>query len=253
MIQREKKHDDASKEEIRARTWERLFDEKISQKPFGRIPPFEGQNRAAERLRRWPLYRETTCVMIPPDEALFQVRLNAMRDMKRLLMASPGLREGFYELRSQTIPDGSWPHAVRTTGMTRYGRKLPAETKALGRVDLLITGAVAVDERGGRVGKGHGYFDLEYGILRQLGCIAEETPVVGLVHDTQIIKNVPIERGDVALDWIVTPDDIIQCAPGQPKPLGIPWERLSQREIRRIKPLWEIRIKESAPPIDSPK
>jgi 5-formyltetrahydrofolate cyclo-ligase len=228
------------KEELRRRIWNLMAEEGFSDRPHGRIPRFHGQNRAAERLRRWPIYRQARCLMVPPDEALFQVRLNALRDGKRLLMATPGLRDGFYELAPAGIPSGRWPQAVRTSGVLRHGRRLATRGETLGKVDLLVTGAVAVDRGGGRVGKGHGYFDLEYGILRHLGCVDEETPVVGLVHDSQIISQAPLGAGDVPLDGILTPERFFLCTERGPKPEGIPWERLSPKEIRRTRPLWEI-------------
>lgn len=228
------------KETLRKRIWDRMAGRGLSQRPHGRIPPFRGQNRAAERLRRWSLYRQARCIMVPPDEALFQVRLNALRDGKRLLMATPGLREGFYELAAASVPSGRWPQAVRTSGVLQHGRRLHTRLADLGEVDLLITGAVAADVQGRRVGKGHGYFDLEYAILRHLGCVGEKTPVVGLVHESQIIPEAPFGDGDVAVDWIVTPERILSCSAREAKPDRIPWERLSQKEIRRMRPLWEL-------------
>jgi 5-formyltetrahydrofolate cyclo-ligase len=179
--------------------------------------------------------------MVSPDEALLQVRLNALQDGKRLIMASPGLREGFYELTGQDLPLSHWSRAVRASGVQALGRRLGTSRGAVGRVDLLITGAVAVDVAGRRVGKGKGFFDLAFAILDHLGCIEEETPMVGLVHERQILPGVPCSPGDVPLDWIITPERCIPCQGRGPRPNGIPWERLSFRQIRQMRPRWEIR------------
>jgi 5-formyltetrahydrofolate cyclo-ligase len=230
-----------TKDAIRRHMWDILAAEHLSVEPYGRIPPFEGQNRAAERLRRWPQYRGARCLMVVPDEALLQVRANAIGDGKRLIVATPNLKDGFYLLDARGIPSGRWMRAVRPSGVQEHGRRLTTSRDAVGTIDLLITGAVAVDLRGGRIGKGRGFFDLEYGILRQIGCIGPETPVVGVVHDSQILDRVPTEEGDVSLDWIVTPERILPCQGGEPKPEGIPWGRLTDREIRQMRPLQELR------------
>jgi 5-formyltetrahydrofolate cyclo-ligase len=178
--------------------------------------------------------------MVPPDEALFQVRFNALMDRKRLLLASPGLREGFFVLTADSLPPRRWLHAVRSGGIARFGKRVSAHPGSLGRVDLLITGAVAVDPRGGRLGKGMGFFDLEYAILREMGSVSQKTPVVALVHEAQLLPSVPMEEGDVPVDWIVTPERILPCKPVVAKPEGIPWGRIPRRDLRRIRPLWEL-------------
>ncbi len=181
-----------TKDAIRRQIWDMLAAGRSPVDPYGRIPLFEGQNRAAERLRRWPLYRGAQCLMVAPDEALLQVRANALRDWKRLVVATPGLDDGFYLLDAREIPPGHWMRAVRASGVREHGRRLITSREGLGSIDLLITGAVAVDEHGGRIGKGRGYFDLEYAILRQIGCAGEETPIVGILHESQILAQVPV-------------------------------------------------------------
>ena len=47
-----------------------------------------------------------------------------------------------------------------------------------GRFDLLVTGASAVSMEGVRFGKGHGFFDLEWGMFTDVGIVDEATPVV---------------------------------------------------------------------------
>jgi len=229
-----------NKDTIRRYVWDILAAEHLSVDPYGRIPPFDGQNRAAERLRRWPRYREAQCLMVVPDETLLQVRANALRDGKRLVVATPNLEDGFHLLDARAIPPGRWMRAVRPSGVREHGRRLPTSRDGLGNIELLITGAVAVDASGGRIGEGKGYFDLEYGILRHLECIGEETPLVGVVHECQILAQVPTEASDVSLDWIVTPERILPCQGGIPRPEGIPWDRLTPRQIRNMRPLWEI-------------
>lgn len=220
-----------TKAEIREGIWRKLG-------APGLIPPFEGAGRAAERLRRLPEYRGARTIMVPPDQAQLQVRINALMDGKDLIAASPGLREGFFLLRREDIHPRDWARACRASGIPQFGK--PLSLGKVGKVDLMVTGAVAVGLNGGRLGKGKGYFDLEYAILRELGAVGEETPVVAVVDDLQVLQQVPVQEGDVTMDIIVTPNKVIRVDERLPRPEGIEWERLSPQTIRRMKPLWEL-------------
>ena len=208
--------------------------------PYGRIPPFPGQNKAAERLRRTTLYKESRSVMVPPDRAQLQVRINLLQDRKRLIMATPGLRDGFYEIPNSRLPPALWAKAVSSVGVTRYGRKLDTTLGEIGRVDMLVTGAVAVSLQGDRIGKGTGYFDLEYMIFREIGSAGEKTPVIAIVDDLQIFEELPWEDKDVSIDLIVTPTAPISVHHPRPRPQGIDWLSLQPRQIRRMRPLREL-------------
>ena len=231
---------DPNKEALRNRIWDKLAGAGIAKDPYGRTPEFEGRNRAAERLKRWPVYREARRLMVTPDEALLQVRLNALGDRKRLITASPGLKEGFFELDAKNIKVKDRVRAAKAGGISVFGRKLSTDEADLGRIDLLVTGAVAADRNGGRLGKGKGFFDLEYAILRVLGCIDKNTLVVAVVHEEQIVESVPMEKGDVPVDRIVTPDEIVSCRGGIEKPAGLPENRITERDIKRIGPLYRL-------------
>jgi len=179
--------------------------------------------------------------MVPPDQAQLQVRVNAVMDGKRLIMATPGLRDGFYLLERRGIRTKDWVRAARSSGVRQFGKRLATSKHEIGQVDLLVTGAVAVGLQGGRVGKGSGYFDLEYTILREIGSVHEDTPIVALVDDVQVCDEVPLEEHDVAVNYIVTPTRIIKAGRFQRSSMRIRWERLEERRIRRIRPLREMR------------
>jgi len=203
----------------------------------GLIPPFEEGGRAAERLRYLPEYRSSRRLMVPPDQAQLQVRINALMDGKELIAASPGLREGFFLIRRDFLKPRDWAKALKGSNIARYGRPLPIGE--IGKVDLLVTGAVAVGLNSGRIGKGKGYFDLEYAILREVGAVGENTVIVAVVDDSQVLEEVPVEEEDVSVDIIVTPTRTLRLE-HLPRPEGIRWERLPLRLIRRMKPLWEL-------------
>lgn len=54
------------------------------------------------------------------------------------------------------------------------------------KLDMYVVGSVAVSKLGQRIGKGHGYIDLDFGILTQLGVITKDTIVVTTVHEIQV-------------------------------------------------------------------
>jgi 5-formyltetrahydrofolate cyclo-ligase len=81
------------------------------------------------------------------------------------------------------------------------------------RPDLIVTGCVAVDREGNRLGKGGGYGDNEITLFKSnFGNI----PVVTTVHDTQIVDEVPTGKGDVKVDIIVTPKTVIRISSTSP-------------------------------------
>lgn len=69
-------------------------------------------------------------------------------------------------------------------------------------MDLVIVPAVAFDGKGGRVGRGKGYYDR---LLN--GCNATKI-VVG--YPFQLIEEVPAEEHDIKMNYIVTPDKFIE-------------------------------------------
>ncbi|MBN1254976.1 MAG: 5-formyltetrahydrofolate cyclo-ligase [Deltaproteobacteria bacterium] len=214
--------------------------ERLSLTPQGTIPTFPDQNKAAERLRRLEIYKRADTVMVPPDQAQLQVRINAVMDGKRLIMASPGLRDGFYLLHKSEIKARDWKDAARSSGVRRFGKKLATTHFEIGTVDLMATGAVAVGLKGGRIGKGSGYFDLEYMILREIGSVDEITPICALVDDCQVLKEVPMEAKDVAVDLICTPTRIITTERPLSRPTKIPWGLLNEKYIKGMRPLREL-------------
>jgi 5-formyltetrahydrofolate cyclo-ligase len=215
----------------------------MSADAHGTIPTFPGQNKAAERLRGLMSYQRAGTIMVPPDQAQLQVRVNALLDGKRLIMATPGLRDGFYLLHKGEIKVRDWKQAARSSGVRRFGKRLDTTRQEIGAIDLLVTGAVAVDLKGGRIGKGSGYFDLEYMILQEIGSVNEGTPIIALVDDLQVREEVSMERKDVAVDFICTPTRVIQIERHLERPSKILWDLLAERTIKGMRPLKELRKK----------
>jgi 5-formyltetrahydrofolate cyclo-ligase len=105
----------------------------------------------------------------------------------------------------------------------------------------MVTGASAVSHNGVRFGKGHGYFDMEWGMFTDLAIADEATPVVAVVHDTQVVeRDLTPGPTDILVDYISTPTRFLAVQRG-PRPCGITWPMLSEERIGHIPPLRELR------------
>lgn len=82
---------------------------------------------------------------------------------------------------------------------------------------------------------------MEFAILRETGAITDATPIVTTVHPLQIIDEVPMSEHDVPVDFIITPDRVIETAHLYQKPQGIIWGLLSSDAFKQMPILTELR------------
>lgn len=176
-----------------------------SSRPEGGIPYFPDCGLACERLRAFTPYRQAAIVFIAPDQVLAQARLNALNDTKLLIVATPGLRQGFVEFDPRKLRFHQRRAVVTSSELARAGTALSSNQLRRMAIDLFVTGSVAVDLEGNRLGKGAGFFDLEYSLLAELGAVAPGAIVVTVVAEDQIVQQVPVDDADVPVDSIVTP------------------------------------------------
>jgi 5-formyltetrahydrofolate cyclo-ligase len=229
-----------SKTHLREEIWNIMQEKGLCEAPHGTIPTFPGQNRAAERVRRLEEYALATTVMVPPDRPQLQVRVNAVMDGKRLIVATPGLRDGFYVFERERLRVKDCVRGLRSSGLKRFGAPLDTSLSAVGKIDLVITGAVAVGLNGDRIGKGSGYFDLEFAVLGEIGSVEETTPIIAVVDEVQLRDQLPFEPHDVGVDWIVTPVRIIRVEDRRQRHIGIWWNRLEDSRLRRMRAVREV-------------
>jgi 5-formyltetrahydrofolate cyclo-ligase len=71
------------------------------------------------------------------------------------------------------------------------------------RIDIAILPGVALDEKGGRIGSGEGYYD------RFLPRLPITTRKVALAYECQIVQQIPMESHDKHVDIIITEERII--------------------------------------------
>jgi len=229
------------KSAIRKMVWDRLERERASLPPkpiYGRIPNFKGADVAAQRLRELREYIEASSIKVSPDSPQYWVRYFALLYGKTVIMPTPRLRGGFVVLDPSKIPRRLFDRAATIRGAFEYGRLIPINE--LKHVDLIVTGSVAVTLEGRRLGKGGGYSEYEYGILKELRAVNENTPIVTTVHDLQIVQEIPLERHDYTLDYILTPTQVIKASGEKIRPQGIIWELISEDDLAEMPILREL-------------
>ena len=223
-----------TKDALRRRVWQLLVARRVARFPFpidDRIPNFVGAEAAAARAAALPEWRAARRLKCNPDAPQRPVRLCALRDGKIVFMAVPRLRAErcFIKLDPRRL-GGRLPEASTIGGATKLGE--PVGPDALGRIDLVVAGSVAVDASGRRLGKGGGYSDLEWALARELEVVTARTPVLTTVHELQIVRAaIPVTSHDVPVDLIVTPERVIRPRDRRAKPRGIRWDELSAAQI----------------------
>ena len=225
-----------TKDEIREAVWTAMEEANAAhtRKLRDKIPHFRGCEAAADRAGELAAWQNARVIKGNPDKAQRPLRQKALEEGKTLYMAVPRLRQEQCFMELDPAAMGASPAEASTiAGAFRYGR--PVYVEEMRPVDLVISGSVAVNRTGARVGKGGGFADLEYGLAIAAGIISPETPVVSTVHPMQVLdEELPCARHDVFLDYVVTADEVIECAGDMPRPSGIYWDDLTTAKIRQI-------------------
>lgn len=230
----------SDKQSARQAIWDRLEAERLARFPFpphGRIPNFAGAAEAAKRLFEVAPWRDAKRIKVNPDSPQRYVRIEALRRGIEVFVPTPRLRGGFKRLDPRRIPYEEIPAAAALSNGFKW-----ADDVALAdmpQLDAIVTGCVAVTRGGHRAGKGEGYSDIEYAILRELG--HADVPVATTVHPVQIVDGFPTESNDLPLSCIVTPDETILIENPPPAPQRIEWDRLSPRDLEEMPILAELK------------
>ncbi len=170
--------------------------------PFHRIPNFIGAEKAAYNLRNLPEYKRAKAIFCSPDSPQRPVREMTLKDEKTLIMATPRLKHGFLVI-APVKTAGNERFASTIKGAFKYGK----ETTDFPKPGLIVSGSVAVDTRGNRLGKGRGYGDREAKMIKEK---FGEVPVATTIHDVQLVDYAPSTAQDEKVDIVVTPTKIIR-------------------------------------------
>lgn len=235
------------KEDIRRKIWMLMEESNVASFPrpvYGRIPNFIGSSIAARKLSEQKEFKQARVVKVNPDSPQSMVRYLALLSGKVLLMPTPRLKSGFLILNPNKIPKKAYSEASSIHGAFKYGKI--CDVNEIPPVDLIVVGSVAVSRDGVRVGKGGGYSEIEYGILREIKAADENTPIFTTVHDVQIIDFAPKESFDLTVDAIITPTKIIRIKCVGERPKGIIWDKMPEEYIRKMPILAQLKKSRSS-------
>ncbi|CAG5133034.1 unnamed protein product [Candidula unifasciata] len=243
--------DETGKWAIRRKIWNYLEDNNLVNTPrpcHYRIPNFEGAAAANDRLVTLDVFKQARTVKVSPDKPQEQARFLVLESHKNLLVPTPQLRTGL--LNRVIPPEDANKEKLRycctSQGVKEHSKEIGLEDKV--KIDLVVVGSVAVSRQGYRIGKGKGYADLEYAMMRSMGAIDADTLVVTTVHDSQVV-DIPeelVEEHDMTVDLILTPTEIIETRCTRPKPEGIIWSLLEVNKFYQIPVLKQLRDLEHA-------
>jgi 5-formyltetrahydrofolate cyclo-ligase len=220
--------------------WDTLRAEGVARFPFpphGRIPNFAGAEVAAARLLDIEPWKNATAIKVNPDSPQRPLRAQALRRGIIVFVPTPRLRGGFKKLDPRRIPADKIEEAASLSRGDRWSQEVPlADMPGL---DAIVCGSVAVTRDGRRCGKGEGYSDLEFAILRELG--HPPVPVATTVHNLQVVDSVPRDPTDQPLSVIATPTQAIRIKRPGAAPMGIDWKRLSAEDLEEMPILAELK------------
>ncbi|CAN8101792.1 unnamed protein product [Discula destructiva] len=234
---------------VRTRVWSALRKVALPDSRFhydfsSFIADFAGSQTANDRLAALPCFAQSSCIFIAPDNCLAYLRERALGAGIKVLITTYGIRRGFWLLDPATIDPVLFQYAATLDGMERVGR--PVSLREIVELDLtiglMVTGTGAINTKGIRFGKGHGFFDLEWAMLFSMGVVDLHTTTAAVVHDCQVLEEelVP-EAFDTVCDLVVTPTRVMS-AEGAGKPVcGILWDRLEEGMMEDIPPLQELK------------
>lgn len=239
---------EGAKQAVRERVWRLLEDRGVARFPgaWGRIPNFRGAEAAAARLASTEEWRRAWVLKANPDLPQLPVRVRALVEGKTVFMAVPKLATAQPFLRLDPARLRVSPRqAASIRGAFKHGEPVAADE--LPHVDLVVCGSVAVNEAGARVGKGGGYSDLEFALLREFGVVDEATVIATTVHPLQVIQGpLPETEHDFRVDLVATPDAVLR-PPRVARPRGVLWDHLTPEKVGSVPALQQLRRTTTSP------
>lgn len=227
------------KDSLRKQIWTMLKETGIAvDDPFNEIPNFVGAEAAAANLRKMEIWKRARVVKCNPDHAQIPVRRMALEDGKLLYMAVPQLVDEmcFVEVTAESLENiGKKATDAETwEGALKYGR--PVSFEEMVHIDLAVVGCVAVTLEGSRIGKGGGFADLEFGILRHYKLVDKDTSILTTVPDEVIVDLalIPLQEHDTFLNYIITPKAVYPIDNKRQQPSGIHWESVQPDQLEEI-------------------
>jgi len=200
------------------------------------ITDFQDSQQATQNLINLPEWQAAQRVFITPDNSTQLLREAAIHQKKEIIMTTYGIRRGSVLVRRELVPQDQEEYASTLIGMEKYGLPLTSihDLENAGTLDLMVTGALAISRaHGGRAGKGAGWFDAEWGMWKSLGLVSESTPIIGIIHDVQVVSEAfSLDPWDCHMDIIVTPKEVIRV-PEFTQPNGVLWDQITTPQQKK--------------------
>ena len=134
------------------------------------------------------------------------------------ILMEQALKDGKKVYIPRIIPNSSQMDFYEKTALSDvniYGIQEPeknAQKLEIKKYDdeiLILTPGRAFSKNGGRLGRGKGYYDTY--LARLKGKNAGNLKVIGIAFDLQVFNELPLEKHDEKMDYLVTEKGIIWC------------------------------------------
>ncbi|XP_017477477.1 PREDICTED: methenyltetrahydrofolate synthase domain-containing protein [Rhagoletis zephyria] len=229
-----------TKRSLRVQTWKKIQDNKCGvgfNAIFNRIPGFVDSDKAAKLLSETDEFKKAENIKVNIDRALHSVKLQTLLAGKTLYL--PGTRDSKAIYLKVDVPadatDEQKKEILNVQDIQQHRTEITLDNKV--KLDMVVIGSVLVSRDGYRIGRGNGFADQDIGLLTEIGSITPDTVIATMVHDLQVVDNLPKElfqKYDTPIDLIVTPTEVIHVAKRLPRPTGIFWELLSERRLKIV-------------------
>ena len=240
--------DKREKQQIRLKVWQKLKNVALPDSRFHLnfeeyIPDFKDSVNAHDQIIKSEEYKKSKLLFITPDNCLTTIREQAIKDEKDIIVSTYGIYRGLILITKNMVNKGNEVFASTLDGLEHFGKNISLkEIKNLGKIDLMLTGASAVSKNGVRFGKGHGFFDLEWGMFADLKIVDENTPIIAVVHDVQVVNfDLEPSETDIIVDWIITNKQKLSTNRRKSRPSGIYWDLLEKGMLEATPPLRELK------------
>ncbi|MGG1631932.1 5-formyltetrahydrofolate cyclo-ligase [Rossellomorea sp. NRS-1567] len=184
------------------------------------------------------IYKDAEVVKVNPDAPQLPLRATVLKDGKTLLIPTPRLKDGFVMIKPEWVPRGEERKAASIKHMNTYGKVVPLTD--IPPIHLIVFGSVAIHHDGRRLGKGEGYADREYSILREIG--NKPVQVITTINSELLVgDDITRDSYDLAVDWIITEEGNTETHTPYPKPQGIELDHVSVDEMEKMPILKELK------------
>lgn len=212
----------------------------------GRIPNFRNNPDCSTNLAQLEEFQRARVIEICPSLAQEHLRLFSLAEGKVLLTPAPSIDNAlFYKLDPKFLHIHDLSRAATKSGSAALGTIVNLTAVGNLHVDIVVVASVVVNPiTGARLGKGKGYGDIEYAMMRQLGACDDKTLVVTTVHESQLLDDLPssvMTEHDLPVNVVITPQRIIYTQNKFSCPKAINWSDVDNETMLNLPVLKEFK------------